>query len=172
MRSIDDQYRARIQERIDFMKSQADQSFWYYTISRIIIIVGGVCLPFATSYAAANRGYGWIATSLALMIAVLTSLDSFVRPGEMWHHFRTYQIALQRLVRQYEFEQNLAASGVTGDEREFFVAVEELLAEESSRFFDKKRQELVPVASKPASDTGAGTAARPASGGDREKPVP
>lgn len=79
----------------------------------------------------------------AVLVAVLTGLDTQFQWGEEWRHFRSTQVALETAQRDYEWrEHTLAGGGTAGDIQtqadnfaRFYDETKSIEQSETDRFF-------------------------------------
>jgi hypothetical protein len=143
-------YDAFVESTRSWLGKRADRYHWYYNSSRIALIVFSVSIPALSSGLFGERGK--VATPfVALVIALLASLDGLLKPGDNWRHFRSYQLALDRFERVSR-SKRAALELETDPEknrqkqfdlyRQFVLEIEEVLEEESKRFFEHQIQQL------------------------------
>ncbi|MDR3493670.1 MAG: DUF4231 domain-containing protein [Ancalomicrobiaceae bacterium] len=119
-------------------KHLADRAMIQFVALRLLMVFTSALLP-----ALATRDDRLWVTGAAILVAVLTGLDTQFRWGEEWKHFRSTQMTLERLRREYEFRKLSIQCGrvignVKTDEDNFeklYSDVEILLQSEADRFF-------------------------------------
>jgi hypothetical protein len=118
-----------------------------------------VSLPFVTTVVSSSERWRWIISLEAMLIAMLSSLDAMMHSGEMWRHFRSYHLALLKHIRLYELARKRieVKTGMEEEvkrlEQQFIQTAEDLLTEESAKFFDQRKNELGPVNASRTSST-------------------
>jgi hypothetical protein len=123
---------------IRWQKRTADRAMAQFIGLRLMTVVASALLPALTTLP--NRGW---AIGAAVLVAALTGLDTQFRWGEEWHHFRSTQLALERMNREYKYRALSLAQGrtvgrISKPEDNFdklFTDVEELLQSEADGFF-------------------------------------
>lgn len=143
-------YEDFVEQTQRWLGKRADRFHWYYNASRIALIALSVTIPTLSASRLALGGHE-VAPIVALLIALLAALDGLLKPGENWRHFRYYQLSLQRLRRVWQSKH--AALELEADagqrrqkgvalHRQFVLEIEELLEQESRRFFEHQIQQL------------------------------
>jgi hypothetical protein len=107
-------------------------------IRRLMLVVASSSLPALITIA----GQNW-SSVVAVLVAALTGLDTQFRWGEEWRHFRSTQLSLERMKRDYDRRQSALnekrpTGKITTEAESFdklYSDVEELLQSESDRFF-------------------------------------
>jgi len=152
---------ARFAEYDDFveqtgkwLKKRADRFHWYYNFSRTGLVLLSISIPAMTSNFFGPGGVAAV-PYVALAIAILGALDGLFKPGDNWRHFRSYQLALQRYGRVSSSRRTELSLLDTGEEqeqeqeqralalyKEFVLDIEQLLEEESKKFFEHQIQQL------------------------------
>jgi len=143
-------YDAFVESTRKWLGKRADRYHWYYNCSRIALIVLSVSLPALSTGLFGPLGPK-AAPYIALVIAVLASLDGLLKPGDNWRHFRSYQLALDRFER-VSLSKRAALDLETDPEkrrqkqfalyRQFVLEIEEVLEEESKLFFEHQIKQL------------------------------
>ena len=91
-----------------------------------------------------GMGFRDLATGAAVIVAILAGGEAQIQPGERWQHFRSAQIDLDRIRRDYERRKSVlhGAGGGTPDVeseaenfQKLFDAAEALLANEMGEFW-------------------------------------
>ena len=144
------EYDEFVAQASNWLKTRADRFHWYHNISRTSLVLLSVSIPAMT--AGIFDTFGETAVPyVALAIAFLGALDGLYKPGENWRHFRSYQLALQRYRRvsgSRQTELSLVNAGIERERRalelyeEFVLNIEQLLEEESKKFFEHQIQQL------------------------------
>jgi len=119
-------------------KRLADRAMVQFVALRVALVVASASLPALTTIP--DRTWS---TSAAILVAVLAGLDTQFRWGEEWRHYRSTQLALERMRRDYERRRSALAvgrslAGITTDAENFdrlFANVEELLQAGTDSFF-------------------------------------
>jgi hypothetical protein len=105
---------------------------------RLSLVIASACIP-----ASAAMGGPVLTSVLAVFVAALTGLDTQFRWGEEWRHFRSTQIALERMQREYRRRKaallgNRTIGKITTEDENFdklYMDVEEILQTEADSFF-------------------------------------
>jgi hypothetical protein len=137
-RSFEDQFLEHLDGAVRQSKTTADRAMVLFTGFRITLVVVSASLPALTVIAPP----GW-STGAAVLVAALAGLDTQFRWGEEWRHFRSTQLALERLRREYRHRQSVLSDGgrfgsITSAAQNFeklFTDVESLLQTEADHFF-------------------------------------
>lgn len=127
----------QLDEAIARSKRQADRPMVFFILVRLGLIGASAVLP-----ALAANHSTWI-SAVAVLVTMLTGLDTHFHWGDEWRHFRRTQLALERLRRDYEFRRYALANGrkvgtVTNGVENLETlhnAVEDLLLSEADAFF-------------------------------------
>ena len=144
------QYDAFVEATRKWLQTRADRYHWYYNASRIGLIVLSVSIPALSAGLFGEDGKA-SAPFVALAIAVIASLDGLFKPGDNWRHFRSYQLALDRLRRVSQAKHAALELEIDTDKnrqkqfalyRQFVSDIEEVLDEESKRFFEHQIQQV------------------------------
>jgi len=91
-------------QTLSWMDRRAAKSWAVYTILRLVAILGAVFVP---ALIAVNPAVEWAPTvrivtfSLSLCVAIATALESFLRSGDRWRHYRRNSEALRLEGMQY-----------------------------------------------------------------------
>ena len=145
---------ARYEEFVEktqrWLGKRANRYHWFYNSSRIALVVFSVAIP-ALSAGLLGPPGEMAAPFVALIIAILASLDGLLKPGDNWRHFRSYQLALHRLTRVWQ-SKHVALELEADPEkrlqksialhRQFVLEIEDLLEQESKLFFEHQIQQL------------------------------
>jgi len=143
-------YDAFVESTRKWLQTRADRYHWYYNASRIALIVLSVSIPALSTGLLGEKGKQ-SAPFVALAIAVLASLEGLFKPGDNWRHFRSYQLALDRLRRVSQAKRAALELETDADKnrqkqfalyRQFVADIEEVLDEESKRFFEHQIQQV------------------------------
>jgi hypothetical protein len=134
-------------------KRMADRAMVQFIVLRLMMVVASASLPALTTIQ--NRAWSTVA---AVLVAVLTGLDTQFRWGEEWRHFRSTQLTLERMRRDYEYRKDALESGrsvgnitTSADNFDKLVTeVEELLQGESATFFKFRITEWRQPSERPA----------------------
>src|SRR5512133_332923 len=78
-------------------KRLADRAMVQFVVLRLSLVVASASLPALITIA----GKEW-SSVVAVLVAALTGLDTQFRWGEEWRHFRSAQLALERMKRDYD----------------------------------------------------------------------
>jgi hypothetical protein len=119
-------------------KRLADRAMVQFVVLRLSLVVASASLPALITIA----GKEW-SSAVAVLVAALTGLDTQFRWGEEWRHFRSTQLALERMRRGYERRKSAVSAGrtvgnITTEAENFdklYADVEELLQTEADSFF-------------------------------------
>jgi hypothetical protein len=138
MPEFETKYLSDLDDAIRRYKQQADRPMVYFIILRVALVVASASLPALTTFS--DRTWS---TGAAILVAALAGLDTQFRWGDEWQHFRSTQLASERLRRAYQRRE--AALGYLGEaERKkahsenfnwLFTQFEALLQSEAERFF-------------------------------------
>jgi phage terminase large subunit-like protein len=90
--AAEDWFEVRFLSQLEWYEDQAPRQYYFYVIARLTAIVGGIMTPalFAGPDVSIGRitSHG-IAFVVGLAVAAAVAIDSFLRFGEHWRHFRT-----------------------------------------------------------------------------------
>jgi hypothetical protein len=119
-------------------KRTADRAMVQFVTLRLALVASSASLPALTTLQ--NRTWS---TADAVLVAILAGLDTQFRWGEEWRHFRSTQLALERMRRDYHRRKSALNDGrsigaITTPTENFdklFTDVEELLQTEADSFF-------------------------------------
>jgi hypothetical protein len=95
-----------LDDEIGGNKKFADRAMYQFIGLRIAMVISSASLPALTTLADRN----W-AITIAILIATLTGVDSQFRWGEEWKHFRTTELLLRRMKREYESRKSALRAG-------------------------------------------------------------
>jgi hypothetical protein len=139
----DDSFEAKftttfLAEAIQRQKRMADRAMVQFVALRLTLVLASASLPALTTIPDRT-----LSTGAAVLVAVLTGLDTQFRWGEEWRHYRSTQLALERMRRDYERHKSALAAGrsvagITTDADNFdrlYASVEELLQAGTDSFF-------------------------------------
>lgn len=134
-----------LDDAIKRTKKSADRAMVQFVVLRLALVVASASLPALTTIG--NRNWS---TGVAVLVAALAGLDTQFRWSEEWRHFRSTQLTLERMRRDYEHRQSVLNSKrtvgkITTEAESFemlFTDVEELLQTEADRFFKFRITEL------------------------------
>jgi hypothetical protein len=91
-REAEDWFEVRFLSQLEWFEEQAPRQYYFYVIARLTAIVGGIMTPalFAGPDVSIGRitSHG-VAFVVGLAVAAAVAIDSFLRFGEHWRHFRT-----------------------------------------------------------------------------------
>jgi phage terminase large subunit-like protein len=91
-REAEDWFEVRFLSQLEWYGDQAPRQYYFYVIARLTAIVGGIMTPalFAGPDVSIGRisSHG-VAFVAGLAVAAAVAIDSFLRFGEHWRHFRT-----------------------------------------------------------------------------------
>lgn len=127
-----------VQQSIVRTKKLADRAMVLFILLRLALIIASASLPALTTLAPPI----W-PTIAAVIVTILTALDTQFRWGEEWRHFRSTQVALQQMQLDYEYRAAVVAAGRTYNSVKtsadnldsFYKEVEQLLKGETDQFF-------------------------------------
>jgi hypothetical protein len=136
--TFESEFFAFLDNAIDQQKKLADRAMVQFIALRLMMVVASALLPALTTIP--NRIW---ATGAAVLIAALTGLDTQFRWGEEWRHFRSTQLTLERMRRDYKHRAAAIESGrgigtistPGGNFDKLFTDVEDLLQSETDSFF-------------------------------------
>ncbi len=119
-------------------KRQADHAMVQFVVLRLALVATSASLPALTTL----QSRGW-STVDAVLVAILAGLDTQFRWGEEWRHFRSTQLALERMRRDYQRRKSALNDGrsigaIETEAQNFdklFADVEDLLQTEADSFF-------------------------------------
>jgi len=118
-------------------KGLANRPMIYFVIIRLGLVVASASLPALTAWQVS-----WFPV-VAILVAVLAGIDTQFRWGDEWQHFRSAQLAFDRLRREYERRKAIQV-GCAEPERArryaadfdwLFNTVEALAQSEADRFW-------------------------------------
>ena len=129
---------AHVDQNVRQMKRLADRAMVLFIVLRLGLVVGSAALPALTAFAEQR----W-ATAFAIGIAILAGLDTQFHWGEEWRHFRSAQLTLERLRRDYDHGLASIMSGRSAADlnsnadvfERFYQSVGLSLQTEQERFF-------------------------------------
>jgi hypothetical protein len=132
--------RAQWWGRLVWMDRRAKKNWVTYTILRLISVVGAVLVPalVATSPPAGWEQSARITTfSLSLCVAIATALESFLRSGERWRHYRRNAEALRLEGMQYFMLSGPYTNAVTHNDafHDFATRLNAILSTEVDAYF-------------------------------------
>jgi hypothetical protein len=151
--AFEDQFLGFLDGAIRQQKRMADRAMVQFIVLRLLMVAASASLPALTTIE--NRVWSTVA---AVLVAVLTGLDTQFRWGEEWRHFRSTQLMLERMRRDYGFRKDALESGrsvgnITTKADNFdklLTEVEELLQTESATFFKFRITEWRQPSERPA----------------------
>jgi hypothetical protein len=131
-------YLSDLDNAIRRYKRQADRPMVYFIVLRVALVVASASLPALTTFS--DRSWS---TLVAILVAALAGLDTQFRWGDEWQHFRSTQLASERLKRAYHRREaaleNLSEADCKKAHSEnfnlLFTEFEALLQSEAERFF-------------------------------------
>jgi|tagenome__1003787_1003787.scaffolds.fasta_scaffold20975771_4 hypothetical protein len=127
------EYLDRVQERIRWNKRAADRTMGQFIFVRLGLVLVSAALPALTTIP--NRIW---ATVAAVLVAVLTGLDTQFQWGEEWRHFRTTQLALERAKSDFDKRRSEGERSAKAREQNFglfYNEVQDLLQRDIDQFF-------------------------------------
>ena len=150
---FEDRFLGFLDSAIRQQKRMADRAMVQCIVLRLMMVVASASLPALTTIE--NRAWSTVA---AILIAILTGLDTQFRWGEEWRHFRSTQLMLERMRRDYGYRKDALRSGrsignITTNADNFdklVTEVEELLQTESATFFKFRVTEWRQSSERPA----------------------
>jgi hypothetical protein len=136
--NFEDEFFGFLGGAIHQQKRLADRAMVQFVVLRLSLVVASAALPALITMA----GKEW-SSGVAVLVAALTGLDTQFRWGEEWRHFRSTQLALERMKRDYNHRKAALTGGrcignITTEAENFDLLcsnVEELLQTEADRFF-------------------------------------
>jgi hypothetical protein len=132
-------YLDHVAEQLQRLQRLADRNFHRFIALRAALVVFSASLPALT-----GMGFRVASTVAATIVAILAGFDAQFQPGERWQHFRSAQIDLDRIRRDYERRKSVlqgAGGGITDIKseaenfQELFADAEALLANEMDAFW-------------------------------------
>lgn len=135
---FEQEYLRELDGRIRWYKRAADRTMIQFIVVRLGLVLASASLPALTTL----RDTRW-AIAAAILVAVLTGLDTQFQWGEEWRHFRSTQLALERALRDYRRREHAVATSGPGGEpttheanfATLYAQAEDLLQSETDRFF-------------------------------------
>jgi len=94
--TFEDEFFAFLDGATHEQKRLADRAMVQFVVLRLSLVVASASLPALITMA----GKEW-SSGVAVLVADLTGLDTQFRWGEEWRHFRSTQLALERMKRDY-----------------------------------------------------------------------
>jgi hypothetical protein len=136
--TFEEKFLAFLGQTIRSTKWTADRAMVQFIVLRLSLVVASASLPALTTLA--DRVW---ATGAAVLVAVLAGLDTQFQWGEEWRHFRSAQLALARMQREFErrraaLDAGRSVGAVTTAAENFeklYQDVEGLLQSEADSFF-------------------------------------
>ena len=136
--TFENQFFGFLDGAIHQQKRLADRAMVQFVVLRVSLVVASASLPALITIA----GKEW-SSGIAVLVAALTGLDTQFRWGEEWRHFRSTQLALERMKRDYDHRKAALNGGrnignITTEAENFDKLcsnVEELLQTEADSFF-------------------------------------
>jgi hypothetical protein len=95
--TFEDEFFRLLDSGIRQQKRLADRAMVEFIVLRLSLVVASASLPALIMIA----GKEW-SSGVAVLVAPLTGLDTQFRWGEEWRHFRSTQITLERMKRDYD----------------------------------------------------------------------
>jgi type IV secretory pathway TrbD component len=133
-------YVDHVAEELQRLQKYADRNYKIFVGLRTALVVFSASLPALT-----GMGFAVWATVWATMVAILAGVDAQFQPGERWQHFRSAQINLDRIRRDYERRKSVlhgAGDGTTDlikseaeNFQKLYADAEALLANEMEAFW-------------------------------------
>ena len=136
--SYKDEYLGFIDDTVRKAKRTADRAMVQFITLRLLMVAASASLPALTLLP--HRGW---TIGAAVLVAVLAGLDTQFQWGEEWRHFRSTQLTLAHLRREYEkrnfaLKEDSAVDDIKTEVQNFtrlFDDVENLLRSEVAGFF-------------------------------------
>jgi hypothetical protein len=136
--TFQDKFLAFVDSAIRRERWMADRAMILFVALRALLVIASASIPALTTLS--SRAW---ATGVGVLVAGLTGLDTQFRWGEEWRHYRSAQLALERIRRDYERRKSALEGGrtigsITKESENFdklYSDVEELLQIESDSFF-------------------------------------
>jgi Protein of unknown function (DUF4231) len=137
--NFEQRYLDYVAEQSQRLERYADRNRLRFLWLRGALVVFSASLPALT-----GMGFSGAATVWAVIVAILAGGEAQLQPGERWQHFRSAQIDLERIRRDYERRKSVlhgAGDGTPDVESEaenfqkLFDAAEALLANEMAEFW-------------------------------------
>ena len=138
-RRFEKTYLNHVAEQLQRLQRLADRNRQRFVWLRGALVVISAALPALTA-----MGFRIPSTIAATIVAILAGGEAQLQPGERWQHFRSAQIDLHRIRRDYERRKSVlhGAGGGTPDVeseaenfQKLFDAAEALLANEMEAFW-------------------------------------
>lgn len=138
MEKFQEEFVAFLKSAIEQQKKMADRAMLQFIALRLTLVITSASLPALITLAGQTSS-----SVVAVLVAALTGLDTQFRWGEEWRHFRSTQLALQRMQRDFAHRASaLVAGRIIGNIKteadnfdHLYSSVEELLQTEADRFF-------------------------------------
>lgn len=130
-----DEFLVFLQKAILWFKKRATRAQWAFNGLRILLIILAATLPALASHEDMKT---WT-TIVAVIIAILTGVETLFKPGDQWKQHRSTQLALLAAKRQYHFQIEKKKSDPKSTDKEAFdilhEGVEKILREEAATFW-------------------------------------
>lgn len=155
-REAEDWFEVRFLSQLEWYEDQAPRQYYLYVVTRLTAIVGGIITPalFAGPDVQIGRitSHG-VAFVVGLAVAASVAIDSFLRFGEHWRHFRTIAEILK-----IEFSSLVAKAPPYDDRRTRAQSYVEFVERCERIFRDDVRRYMATVAPSTSNDGGKGSA--------------
>jgi hypothetical protein len=132
------EYLEELDKTIQRYRRGADRAMVLFVVLRLALVVASASLPALTTFS--DRAWS---TGAAILVATLAGLDTQFRWGDEWQHYRSTQLAFDRLKRDYR-RREAALDKLNEADREklhtedfawLFTESEALLQWEADRFW-------------------------------------
>jgi hypothetical protein len=154
-REAEDWFEVRFLSQLEWYETQAPRQYFFYVVSRLTAIVGGIVTPalFAGPDVSIGRitSHG-VAFVVGLAVAAAVAIDSFLRFGEHWRHFRTIAELLK-----IEFSSLVAKAPPYDDRRPRGQSYVEFVERCERIFRDDVRRYMATVAPSTTNAAGRGS---------------
>ena len=149
-----DWFELRFLSQLKWYEAQAPRQYWFYVVTRLIAIVGAIVTP--ALFAGPDAQIGGITTHgiafvAGLAVAAAVAIDSFLRFGEHWRHFRTIAELLK-----IEFSSLVTMASPYDEHRTHKRAFVEFVERSERIFRDDIRRYMATVAPSGPSDGNKG----------------
>jgi len=145
-----DTYLKFVDSTAERFRRRATRSHYTYNAERVLIIILSLSVPLVST-AGIELFPALTVPLITTLIAILAALDGLFKPGEIWHHYRSYEQGLLRLKRLYVAKRDAPdalpdtaekAKQLANLYSQFVADTEGLLQEESKSFWPQRIQAL------------------------------
>jgi hypothetical protein len=139
-----EKYLEHIQRMVEFYKRKATAYRWFYNFERIAVIVLSLSLPVLPQLFDIAR-YHKIVPIVSVMIAILVALDGLFKPGELWRHFKSFELRLKRLRQNYETSRiDVSIEKAEGRKTELALVLYKRFVEDAEKLFESETNQFWP----------------------------